>query len=181
MYKLTTRTEDLKALQAFTARPDAQRLALEGVHITPEYIEATDGHGLLRINREMVTTDAPAGVYRIEAIKKIGGGISEAIIAPLDVVYPPTDAVIPAAPSKYTPDLVISDDKKRPGYISETIIYLYKNGCGAFALFQLERLTGICGRWTVQKPKTEGGAVRLDYDAGAVKYIAVILPYKQEA
>ena len=179
MYRLTTRTEDLKALTAFAAKPDAQRLALEGLHITSEYIEATDGRGLLRINREMVKTDAPAGVYRIEAIKKIGGGISEAIIAPLDVVYPPTDAVIPAAPLKYTPDLVISDDKKRPGYISETIIYLYKNGCGAFALFQIERLAPLCGHWTVQKPKTEGGTVRLDYDAGVVKYTAVILPYKE--
>ena len=126
MYKLTTRTEDLKALAAFTADPKMDRLALEGLHITPEYIEATDGRGLLRINREMVTTDAPAGIYRIEAIKKIGGGISEAIIAPLDVVYPDCDKVIPAAPLKHTPDLVISDDKRRPGYISEAIIYLYK-------------------------------------------------------
>ena len=175
MYKLNIRSQDLKALQAFLAGKKESREALKALHITPEYIEATDGCALLRIGREMAPGDMPAGVYTIASVKKIGAGISEVILDVLDAQYPATDNVIPklAHVSGIAIAFPVLDDDMS---ITRAVVKLFQHTGNAYAYGMIERLAGLTGSWTTEKAVTDKAA-RLDYtDAAGVTYIAVIMP-----
>jgi hypothetical protein len=178
MYKLTTRTEDLDALRAFMAGKKDKREALMTLHIAPDYIEATDGRGMLRISRgDLITTDAPAGVYTISATRKIGGGMSEAILEAYDAEYPNTDRVIPARvnSASQVAGIIISDDDM---VITRAVINLFKHTGNAYAYGLIAKLAGIAGTWAVDKAGIDKPA-RMDYtDCAGVAYIAVVMPFK---
>lgn len=178
MHKLSTRAADLKALLNFVTDPKEKRAALEGIHITDKYIEASNGRGLLRVNREMVSTDAPAGVYKVIGQNKLGAGLVEAIIEALDVVYPNTDQVIPAAGN-------VADQIKIPIYsgrghelsTSSAIIKLFKLTGNGYALELIKSLAPVAAEWIASKA-AQDKCVRLDHKCGDVEYIAVLMPFK---
>ena len=184
MYKLIAKTEDLKALIAFTST-DNTREVLQALHVTPEYIESTDGRALLRIGRTAMNTDAPQGLYKVSAIAKFGAGLSQVILDAYDGEYPNTDRVIPAASAHAADavDITLAATKKQDPLqltITRAVIELYKHTGNAYGMEILKRLSGIDGTWRASKAAA-GAPIRMDLISGTVKYIAVILPFKLEA
>ena len=174
MYKLLIKTEDLKACVA--CGKDA-RAALVGLHITPEYIESTNGSQILRIGRENSSTDAPAGVYVIISSGKAGvKNFSEAILDKIDLEYLKTDSVIPATAGVASINIQLLNNALS---LTQAIINLHTYTGAAYSLALLECIAPLCGTWRAYKPAEGSKPLRMDYTApDNTTYCAVLMPFE---
>ena len=178
MYKITMRSTDLKVLRAFTAGKREKREMLRAVHLTADYIEATDGRALFRLPRGMIATYAPDGVYMITPGGRLSAasGMSEAILDPVPAdapPYPDTDRVIPPA-STAAADLARIALTGEDMDTTRAVITLYRHTGNAYEYALLDRLSPLEEAWTASKAAADA-PVRLESLAGA---IAVICSFK---
>ena len=180
MIKIMIQKKAYQALSTCIAKKDAGRAALEGVHITDKYIEATDGRMLLRLGRDLVGVqeDAKPGAYSIIGARKDAAGYMEIALDFMDgAEYPNTENVIPAPPNGDGLQVKIQPEKDDPMSTSAAIIRLYNHTGNAYSAHLLSRLASLGETWTANKAKKDN-PIRMDAAEG--NYTVVLMPFQMK-
>lgn len=163
MQKIQMEPTKWKLLVGFLST-DKTRYALRCVHVTKEFIEATDGKGMVRITQDF-TFEGTFEILKVEKTNKCAWTIilGEAH----DLVYPNTNQVVPK-PSKEMIQIPITDDTILAGVIIE----LFKFTGNGYSDILLEKLRVAENVWTAHKPK-ENAPLLLTHPG----IMAILMPF----